>query len=89
MLSEQEAKTKQCPFSFAVPGGPWPCVGSECMAWRVGLPAKKRFFVSFREGPEEEWNWDPRPDPNYAQNATVREVVDPPRGHCGLAGRPA
>jgi len=47
MYSEEAAKSKTCPLSIPVnpiyhpldgqgvrEGGPWPCVGSECMAWR-------------------------------------------------------
>lgn len=40
-----EARAKTCPFTFTIPeiprpnggvreGGPWPCSGNECMAWR-------------------------------------------------------
>lgn len=46
MIKETEAKTRICPQTFAAPdvrdnegngicqGGPWKCVGSDCMAWR-------------------------------------------------------
>lgn len=46
MLKEEDAKQMLCPQTFAVPetrdqdgngilqGGPWKCVGSQCMAWR-------------------------------------------------------
>lgn len=46
-ISEEQAKTKTCPRSIGVQpcyspfdgqgirdGGPWSCVGSDCMAWR-------------------------------------------------------
>lgn len=45
-MTEGEAKTKTCPFTFATPAvyspngdgirqyGPWNCIGSACMAWR-------------------------------------------------------
>lgn len=45
-MTESEAKTKTCPRSIGVQplygpdgngirdGGPWACLGSECMAWR-------------------------------------------------------
>lgn len=46
-VSEQDAKVMTCPLSIGVQpcyhptdgqgirdGGPWPCVGSRCMAWR-------------------------------------------------------
>lgn len=48
MITEAEAKTKWCPFTFTVPeqrgpdgcgireGGPWTCSASLCMAWRSG-----------------------------------------------------
>lgn len=38
ITTEAEAKTKNCPMSFAVSNpdnpSPWPCSGSGCMAWR-------------------------------------------------------
>ncbi len=47
IISDAEAKTKWCPFSFSVPeqrdqfsgqgireGGPWTCCTTFCMAWR-------------------------------------------------------
>lgn len=46
IISETEAKTKWCPFTFGVPeqrgadgcglreGGPWTCCTTNCMAWR-------------------------------------------------------
>jgi len=45
LLTEEQARRKQCPFTFTVneirrldgegirEAGPWPCVGSDCMAW--------------------------------------------------------
>lgn len=46
-ISEFDAKSKTCPLSIPIQpvyhptdgqgirdGGPWPCAGSECMAWR-------------------------------------------------------
>ncbi len=44
-MTEDEAKSKTCPFTFAVPevrgidactreSGPWNCIGSNCMAWQ-------------------------------------------------------
>lgn len=32
--TEEEAKHRTCPLTFKVESGPWPCVGSGCMAWR-------------------------------------------------------
>jgi hypothetical protein len=33
IVTEEEARMKQCPFSFNRQGF-WRCVASECMAWR-------------------------------------------------------
>lgn len=33
-VTEEEARNKSCPLTFAQNGGPFGCVGSSCMHWR-------------------------------------------------------
>lgn len=52
ILSEAEARTKWCPFTFGVPeqrsadgcgireGGPWTCCTTLCMAWQPAETAE-------------------------------------------------
>jgi hypothetical protein len=54
IISEADAKTKWCPFTYSVPeqrgpdgcgireGGPWTCCTTHCMAWR---PAETSEFT--------------------------------------------
>ena len=79
MLTEEQAKTKWCPFARQATGldghGPafnrsafgWEfCVASACMAWRWG------HFI----GPDG-WTADRKCD----------SAPDPTHGYCGLAGK--
>ncbi|MDE2096539.1 MAG: hypothetical protein KGL39_04775 [Patescibacteria group bacterium] len=81
-MTEEEAKTKWCPASFAIPvqlnadgsgfreGGPWPCSASNCMAWRVNETA------SF-----DRWG---RPT---TRSDEIHKTISL-SGFCGLAGKP-
>ncbi len=33
-VTEEEARNKSCPLTFAQNGGPFGCIGSTCMLWR-------------------------------------------------------
>jgi hypothetical protein len=81
-MTEDEAKTKWCPFamapgaSFALNRGPegvangrCMCLASACMAWRWDADAWTLAFDD--KGP-----------------LTRRKDYDEPQGYCGLASRP-
>lgn len=81
LLSEEEAKTKLCPFTFTAPeqrgadgtgimqGGPWHCLASNCMAWR------KKETAKFARDAEREFRQTGR-------------RLESDTGYCGLAGAP-
>lgn len=83
MLTEDEARKKWCPQSFAaIPvineygaevqcSGPWVCKASECMAWR--------WFTHQREKDGQIWS----PTGPYSATGTKEHT-----GYCGLAGAP-
>jgi hypothetical protein len=89
MFTEQEAKNKSCPLTFAIPdqrradgavvqvSGPWPCAGSDCMAWRWQddpLQVTAHGLKRFGEG-------------SLPDSESVKPNVNR-RGYCGLAGNP-
>lgn len=103
-MTEEEAKAKVCPQTFAnvdqydvhgrhiQSGGPWRCVGSECMAWRWVPAAKSQLFAAASEKRAREVGYLDRPD---AQKREVAYRNPPPGvnydehdGYCGLAGVP-
>lgn len=97
LLTEEEAKTRWCPFVRMSngPDGSWNtmrdvrdetayfCRGSACMAWRIGESAKKK-VQSVVSG--DSAFWVDVAAPEYA-NRQALEVRDG-RGYCGLAGKP-
>ena len=97
-MTEDEAKTKWCPFTFAVPeirgsdgcgireSGPWTCSGPRCMAWFTENAATE----GRRKGSDDEWEpwgWDPRSpgDPNTLKLYEFRDAL--PAGRCRLIAR--
>lgn len=88
ITTEEEAKTKTCPQTFAVPadrdpatgigiaqGGPWNCIGSACMAWRWWDAAEhsRAYYI------ENTRNRAP---------SELSGPIESRRGYCGLAGSP-
>lgn len=77
IISEAEAKTKWCPFTYGVPeqrdqfsgqgireSGPWTCCTTNCMAWR---PAETPEFTERAE----------------ARFRRTGERLSPDTGYCG------
>lgn len=114
-MTEDEAKTKWCPFARDCNTGgnrvryggdepddaygreaarDMPCIGSACMAWRLGEPesgpvVERRPARSGTSRPEGEgWGYvSPGENPQGGADWVRREVIR--HGFCGLAGRPA
>lgn len=96
-MTEEEAKTKTCWRSIGVApvyapdgggirdGGPWPCVGSDCMAWRWLPSGDNRDKIEAIRAHREKHGSDLR----TAKEAVEASWSDPKeRGFCGLAGAP-
>lgn len=50
-MTEEEAKTKLCPMSYNDEMSPHNCLGSDCMAWRIGTPeteTMKAYYSEFK-----------------------------------------
>jgi hypothetical protein len=78
LITEEEARTKWCPFSDPTfEDRHYPvCLGSMCMAWRSEGKRSARMLFTNEAG-----NLDTAIDPGVTPTS-------PPRGFCGLAGKP-
>lgn len=78
IISEADAKTKWCPFTFGVPeqrgadgcgireGGPWTCCTTLCMAWRTVPPEIAECTTSLGQMPKgDDWRQIERRDTDY------------------------
>lgn len=95
MQTEELASLKRCcgPGDCGRPGNPDEsgfrdryCIATECMAWRKMPRGPNRYFVTFNDKPEEEWNCNPTNHKGY-EGAVVRIVPPDTFGYCGLAGK--
>lgn len=98
-MTEDEAKTKICPQSFAVPevrgsdgsgiqeGGPWFCRASGCMAWRVLTISAHQEIVNNRAETPDGEGWKPATT-RRDNHSWWRTVPEQHVGYCGLAGQP-
>ena len=103
-MTEAEAKTKTCPQSFGVAaeydgngngirqGGPFSCVGSDCMAWRWKV---RDVSSKLSKTPVDGWEHISAEDAmnEYDIKGEVWREPDAEAqlrrpGYCGLAGRP-
>jgi len=100
MMTEEEAKTKWCPFMRASDGNGGAvniydhdidpdcmCIASKCMAWRWG-PEPRHLLSSYaREG----WDHIPAEDTEDGVEHWMEpdaEYLARRDGHCGLVGKP-
>jgi hypothetical protein len=93
-MTEDEAKTKTCPLSIGIQplyapggqgvrdGGPWPCGGSECMAWR--WDNREQAHLPPGQTPEGD-GWIKR---EMWKDGRYRHWERLVHGYCGMAGRP-
>lgn len=89
MHTEAEAKTKWCPMAWGgrrvTDGDQALCLASACMMWCTARPTHERYYVTYKDKPEEEWGWNPTGVKHY-EDAKVRIVRGTELGYCGLAG---
>lgn len=90
-MTEEEAKTKWCPQTFATPeipavreAGPWTCSGSGCAAWRW-QPHRATVTSTVSKRPEPFLTGHPQ---DYENNPDWSVERLPLQGYCGLAGAP-
>ncbi len=91
ILTEEQAKTKQCHLSFAVPeirgsdgsgirqGGPWACATTGCMAWRW---AEAEYETKHAGTQPKGDGWE------NMNNGYWRRSKPGRLGYCGAAGVP-
>jgi len=80
IFTEDEARTKHCPYCFNGKHAGATCSVSDCMAWRVYSITKEstgKDIVEVR----------PR-DSDGNTHFLVPEMKEVVRGYCGLAGKP-
>lgn len=103
LLTEAEAKTKEC-RSAAAPGGvlwvkqangefaaTFPrCVASGCMMWRLGDPLIEEVprLPGSDSPPGDGWKSASKTDRTSLISAPVWRRISAQRGFCGLAGQP-
>lgn len=99
LLTEDEAKTKTCPLTFAVQEirkpewngvrepGPWNCIGSGCMAWRWTSSDEGEGLVEAIKRRRTETNDTLLAAKNYVEtHPEYRRRPQPDHGFCGMAG---
>lgn len=70
MMLETDARQMHCPLIDRM------CLTRTCMAWHHARPLKpKRYMVTFRDKPEEEWVWNPEGAVGY-EGVKVRVLED-------------
>ena len=88
MLTEEEAKTKWCPFvrDELPPGPPFmgqpKCIASGCMAWRAVMQWEYRVGERDQKPEGDGWEWE------TLSNDCWERALPSGKGYCGLARRP-
>lgn len=102
LLSETDAKTKQCRVMPPVPANvshtlnglnpaPWPmsCAASGCMHWRWGEPTYEDHTSDQQHKPNGDgWKWTHVATGDSIMGQHRWRRISERRGYCGLAGRP-
>lgn len=89
MMTEEEAKTKWCPFAREdlLSGPPFmgqpQCIASGCMAWRAVMQWEYKIGKRDQKPEGDGWEWDTLSDDRWER------ALPSGKGYCGLAGRPA